>query len=61
MSSETLAANRIYLVLQYSVAIVAYLQQEFVMKNLDGSKSKCTVGIHHLLEKGVGYRLEGGT
>ena len=52
MTFETLAAERRYLVLHYSVAIIAYSQQVLSMTDLSGTYAICTVGIYLFIRKG---------
>ena len=37
--------------LHYSVAIVAYSQQVFGMKDLFGTDANCTVAVYHFIRK----------
>ena len=44
-ASQTLAGDRGYLVLQYSMTMIAYTQQVLNMEDLFGTVANCTVGI----------------
>ena len=64
MASENLAADRNYLVLQYSVTILAYPQQVLGLADLFGTSAKCIVFIYmitfylkNMKQTEVGYRL----
>ena len=53
MTFITSATDRRYLVLHYSVVIIAYSQQVLSMTDLSGTYAICTVGIYLFITKGV--------